>query len=216
MAITLAVGTQVSIGSTYGAASAMSAITNANPAVATLAGGHGCEVGDIIEVTSGWDLITARLFRVSVVSTNDVTFEGLNTTSTSLYPAGTGIGSIRRITAFTVLSQLTSGIQVTGGEQQFADVTTLVDRIQRQIPTQRGAISVSLPLFDDPSLAWVPTVRTASETAVATGMRMVFPNGSRLLANAYWSLQEVPTIEDSTLRSQISLAFAAQPTRYAT
>jgi hypothetical protein len=216
MAITLAVGTQVAIASTYGTAVNMTAVSNATAAVATLASGHSVIVGDILEVTSGWDLINQRLFRVSAVSTNDVTFEGLNTTSTALYPAGTGIGTIRRITAWTTLSQLTSGIQVTGGEQQFADVTTLVDRIQRQIPTQRGAITVNLPTFDDPALAWVPAVRTASETAVATGMRMVFPNASRLLANAYWSLQEVPTIEDSTLRSQISLAFAAQPTRYAT
>jgi len=216
MAITLAVGTQVAIASTYGTAVNMTAVSNATAAVATLASGHSVIVGDILEVTSGWDLINQRLFLVSAVSTNDVTFEGLNTTSTALYPAGTGIGTIRRITAWTTLSQLTSGIQVTGGEQQFADVTTLVDRIQRQIPTQRGAITVNLPTFDDPALAWVPAVRTASETAVATGMRMVFPNASRLLANAYWSLQEVPTIEDSTLRSQISLAFAAQPTRYAT
>lgn len=216
MAITLAVGTQVAIASTYGTLSNVTAVTNATNAVATVASGHGVVVGDFVEFNSGWDLANGRIFRVSVVATNDITLEGLNSTSTTLYPAGTGTGTLRRITAWTTLSQITTGITVSGGDQQFADTTTIVDRVQRQIPTQRSAINVTLPLFDDPALAWVPTVRTASETATLTGMRMVFPNGSRLVANGYWSLQEVPTIEDSTLRSQITISFGSQPTRYAT
>lgn len=216
MAITLATGTLVAIASTYGSSSAMSAITNASSAVATLAAAHGVIVGDFLEITSGWDRLNGRIVRVSAVATNDVTLEGINTASTSLYPAGTGTGSIRRITAWTNLSQITSGISVSGGEQQFADITTLTDRTQKQIPTVRGAVNVTLPLFDDPSLAWYSTVQTASDTATATGVRMIFPNASRLVANAYWSLQAVPTIEDSTLRGSISLSFVADPTRYAT
>lgn len=216
MAITLATGTLVAIASTYGSSSNMTAITNAASAVATLAAAHGVVVGDFLEVTSGWDRLNGRIVRVSAVATNDVTLEGINTTSTSLYPAGTGTGSIRRITAWTNLSQITSSISVGGGEQQFADITTLTDRTQKQIPTVRGAVNVTLPTFDDPSLAWYNTVLTASDTAVATGVRMIFPNNSRLVANAYWSLQPVPTIEDSTLRGSISLSFVADPVRYAT
>lgn len=216
MAITLATGTIVAIASTYGSAVNMTAITNASAAVATLAAAHGVVVGDFLEVTSGWDRLNGRIVRVSAVSTNDITFEGINTSSTSLYPAGTGTGTIRRITAWTNLSQITSGISVSGGEQQFADITTLTDRTQKQIPTVRGAVNVTLPLFDDPSLGWYSTVQTASETATATAMRMIFPNNSRLVANGYWSLQTVPTIEDSTLRGSISISFVADPTRYAT
>jgi len=216
MAITLATGTLVAIASTYGSAVNMTAITNASSAVATLAAAHGVIVGDFLEVTSGWDRLNGRIVRVSAVATNDVTLEGINTASTSLYPAGTGIGTIRRITAWTNLSQITADLGVGGGEQQFADITTLTDRTQKRIPTVRGAVSVTLPFFDDPSLAWYAPVQTASETATATGARMIFPNNSRLVANAYWSLQTVPTIEDSTLRGSISLSFVADPTRYAT
>lgn len=215
MAITLAVGTAVSIASTYGTTSAMSAITNAANAVATLAAAHGVIVGDFVEVTSGWSLLDGRIFRVSAVSTNDVTLEGAVTTSTTNYPAGTGTGSVRRITAWTQITQLAAGIQTSGGDQQFADVTTLQDRTQRQVPTRRSPISVTLPGFFDQSLGWVATVRTASDSAVATGMRMVYPNGSRTVANAYWTLNDVPTIQDETLRSSISLAFSAQPITYA-
>ena len=216
MAITLATGTLVAIASTYGSSSNMTAITNATSAVTTLAAAHGVVVGDFLEVTSGWDRLNGRIVRVSAVATNDVTLEGINTSSTSLYPAGTGTGSIRRITAWTNLSQITSALSVSGGEQQFADITTLTDRTQKQIPTVRGAVSVTLPTFDDPSLPWYSAVLTASDTATATAVRMIFPNNSRLVANAYWSLQAVPTIEDSTLRGSISLSFVADPTRYAT
>jgi hypothetical protein len=216
MAITLATGTQVAIASTYGASVAMSAITNAASAVATLAASHGVVVGDFLEVTSGWDRLNGRIVRISAVSTNDVTFEAIATTSTTTYPSGTGTGSIRRITAWTTISQVTAGISVSGGDQQFADVTTLTDTVQKQIPTVRSPVQVTLPVYDDPSLTWYATVRTASETAVSTGIRLVFPNNSRLVANAYWSLQQVPTIEDSTLRASISLSFVADPTRYAT
>lgn len=216
MAITLATNTIIAIASTYAASVAMTALTNAAEAVATLAAGHGCVVGDYVEITSGWDRLNGRLARVKAVATNDVTLEGIATTSTTMYPAGTGTGSVRRITAWTNLSQIGAGISVSGGDQQFADVTTIADATAKQIPTVRSATSVTLPTFDDPSLAWVATVRTASETATATGVRMSFPNGSKLVANAYWSLQEVPTIEDSTLRGSISLSFTSNPTRYAT
>lgn len=216
MAITLAVGTKVAIASTYGTSVTMSAITNASEAVATLGAGHSVVQGDFLEVTSGWDRLTGRIVRVKTVASNDITFEGINTTSTSLYPAGSGTGTIRRITAWTDISQITAGIQVSGGDQQFADVTTIADVTQKQIPTTRSPINVTLPVYDDPALAWYATVGAASDSAVATGLRMIFPNASRLVANAYWSLQRVPTIEDNTLRARIDLAFASDPTRYAT
>lgn len=214
MSITLAVGTQVAIASTYGSAKTMSALSNATSAVGTLAASHGIVVGDYFEITSGWDRLNGRIARCSVLSTNDVTMENIDTSSTSRYPAGTGTGSVREITAWTTISQITAEISVTGGEQQYADITTLSDNIQKQVPTVRNPIAVTLPLFDDPSLSFVSIVRAAAEAATATAVRFTYPNGSILVANAYWSLQEVPTIQDSTLRGRIDLSFTALPTRY--
>lgn len=216
MAITLAVGTQVAIASTYGSSSNMTAITNASAAVATLAGGHGVIVGDFLELTSGWDRLNGRVARVSAVSTNDVTLESIDTSSTSRYPSGTGTGSVRRITAWTTISQITSNLGVSGGDQQFADITTLTDTVQKQIPTTRSPVAVTLPVFYDPTLAWWATVRSSSESASTAALRMVFPNASRLVANAYWSLRQVPTVEDSTLRGEINVSLFSDPTVYAT
>lgn len=214
MAITLAVGTTVAIASAYAATKNMTAITNATSAVATLEASHGVAVGEYVEITSGWDRLNGRIARASNVVTNDVTLLNIDTSSTARYPAGTGTGSVREISTWTTIGQITSEIAVTGGEQQFADITTLADNIRKQIPTQRNPIQVTLPLFDDPTLSFVAVVRAAADSATATAVRFVYPNGSILVANAYWSLQEVPTIEDSTLRGRIDLTFTALPTRY--
>lgn len=215
MSITRSTGSQFAIASTYGTAVNMTAITNASEAVATLDAGHGVVVGDYLEVTSGWDLLNGRIVRAKTVATNNITFESINTASTSSYPVGTGTGSIRRITAWTSLSQITSGISVSGGDVNFADITTITDQIRKQMPIDRNPVVVTLPFFDDPSLAWYSTVAAASDSATATAFRMTTPSGSKLVSNGYWSLRKVPTIEDSTLRAEISVSFSSEPTRYA-
>lgn len=216
MSITLANGSVLAIASTYGSSSNMTAITNASEAVATLAGGHGVVVGDYLEVTSGWDRLNGRIVRAKTVATNDVTFENIDTSSTTRYPAGTGTGSIRRITAWVNLSQIQS-LDPGGGEIQFIDITTIADQIQKQIPGTRNAVNVSMTFFDDPTLGWYATVRAASEAATATGFRVSFPNGSKLVSNAYWSLQTTPSIgNNAPLTARIDLSYAAEPVRYAT
>lgn len=216
MSITLSTGSVIAIASTYGSSSTMSAINNAAEAVATLGGGHGVVVGDYLEVTSGWDRLNKRIVRAKVVATNDITFEGIDTTNTTRYPTGTGTGSIRRITAWTNLSQV-QGVEPGGGEQQYADITTIADLVQKQIPTTRAPVTVSMTVFDDPALAYYAVVRAAAEAALETAVRFTFPNSSKLLANAFWSLQTTPSIgSNAPLTARIDLSYAAEPVRYAT
>ncbi len=215
MAVTLTTGTIVAIASTYGSSVTMSAITNASEAVATLAGGHSVVVGDYLEVTSGWGRLDKRIVRVKTVATNDVTFEGINTSSTSVYPAGTGTGSIRRITAWTNLSQI-QAISSTPGQQQYADVTTIEDTVQKQAPTIRGASAVTITYFDDESLSWIDEVATADAARTPYGVRFSFPNGGKTVANAYWAKNTTPGItSNSALTNEISLTYAAEAVRYA-
>jgi hypothetical protein len=216
MAITLATGTQVAIASTYGTGFTVTAITNANPAVATLSASHGVIVGDFIEITSGWDLLNLRVVRVSAVSTNDVTLEGINAVSVSNYPIGSGIGTGREITAWTSITQIQS-LATSGGDLSFADITTIVDKTQKQVPTTRSPQQIDLTVFDDPALGWYSTVSTASDANAVTAMRIVFPNASRLLANGYFSLQKTPAIAaNAPLTAQIGFSSVADPVRYST
>jgi hypothetical protein len=217
MGISVSTGAVVSIASTYGTAVNMTAITNAANAVATLAAGHGVVLGDFVEIaTSGWGRIQGRLFRVSNVSTNDVTLEGLNTTSTTVYPAGGGTGTLRRITAWTNLSQIQS-ISIAGGDQQYADITAIDDLIQKQIPTTRAPFTVSMSAFFDPALAWWSTVRNAQIGGVPVGFRIALPSGNRTVCNGYWTLAEVPVVaRDAPVTHAIDVAFSVDATPYAT
>jgi hypothetical protein len=213
MSITLAVGTTVSIAETYGTARAMSAISNANPAVATLEASHGVIVGDIVQVASGWDLLNNRLVRVSAVDVNDVTLEGIDTSDTDLYPAGSGTGSVREVTAWQEVTQITRQINVSGGETTYADTSTLKNRQDQRIPVSRTPVDVQLPVYDDPDLAWVAVVQAAD--AIETGGRFVYPNGRRVYFAGFWTVGDVATIEDSTLRNRVDVSFASRPTSYA-
>ena len=216
MSITLATGTALSIASTYGASVNMTALTNAAEAVATLAAAHGVIVGDFLEVTSGWDLLSSRIVRVKTVATNDVTFEGINTASVSSYPAGTGTGTIRRITAWTSISQVQS-FDTSGGDLNFADITTIADKTQKQVPTTRSAQSLSMTVFDDATLAGQIAVQAASDLSTPAGFRIVFANNSRMVINGFWSINSAPSVAvNAPLTNNITFSGLALATRYAT
>ena len=216
MSATLATGTQVAIASTYGTGFTVSAISNANPAVAALSASHGVIVGDFIELTSGWDLLNKRVVRISAVSTNDVTLEGINTSDTANYPVGSGTGTGREITAWTSVTQIQS-VSTSGGDVNFADITTITDRTQKQVPTTRSPQQIDFTFFDDPTLSWYATVVAASDALAITALRIIFSNGTRLLANGYLSLQKTPNINvNAPLTAQLGFSSVADPVRYST
>ena len=216
MAFTLVSGTTVSIATGYGSPVAMSAITNAAEAVATLAASHGVTAGDLLEVTSGWPKLTGRVVRAKTVTGDNVTLELVDTTSVSQYPAGAGIGTVRRITGVQPITQLSADITTGGGEQNFSTLRLLSQEDELEIPTTRTAVSNTLPVFFDPSLPWVPTVRTARDSKTPVAVVFVYPNNARTVGNAYWGMRETPGVTDGVLTTEITLRYSAQPITYST
>lgn len=216
MAITLTTGSTLSVAKTYAAPLNFTAASNAANCTLTVSGST-IVPGDYVEVNSGWGLLDKRLVRAGAGSSaTSLILEGIDTTDPIKYPAGAGIGSVRKVTAWTQITQVRS-ISASGGQQQYADVTSLVDQVTRQIPTVRGAVEMTVDVFDDPSLAWYADVIKADEARTPYGMILAFPNGSKTVANAYWSLMRVPTMaQNEALMTQISLSYAADPVRYAT
>lgn len=211
-------GLVLSIASTFGTSFNITAVTNANPAVATMAVGHAVAAQDIIEITtSGWDGLERRVARVSALATNDATLEGIDTSSTSQYPAGGGGGTGREVTAWTPLSQIIS-VGRNGGEQQYADATLLSDLVLgRQVPTIRSPISMTITVAEDPAMTWLSTVRSAAASRNPTPFRIAYPGAGFLYGSAVWSLLEVPTMEaNAIMQVTLDLALVSLPTRYAT
>ena len=76
---------------------------------------HGYSNGDIVEITSGWGRLNLRNFRIKSVATDTFVLEGADTTSTTLFPAGSGIGSVRKISTFTQITGVMNP-QSSGGD----------------------------------------------------------------------------------------------------
>ena len=222
MSFTLSTGSTISVARQYGAAITVSAAANSVSAGATAtttlttSSAHSLVKDDWVEITSGWGRLNNRIARCTTGTTaSTIVLENIDTFDTSKYPAGSGAGSVRKITSWTALSQIKS-ISSSGGEQQFADATSLDDTSERKVPTKKSAVTMSLEVFDDPTLPWYADVQVASDSVKPYGLLIAAANGSKTVANAYWSLGDVPNItKDEVMTTKLDLTYVAKPTRYA-
>ena len=214
MSVTLPNGALVYIASGYNAKKTMSALTNANPGVATLEAAHGIETGEYLEVTSGWSRLTDKIVKAGTVATDDVPLAGVDTSLTSIYPAGGGIGSVREITGWTQLSQILSSSS-SGGEQQFLEYQFLEADAQKRIPTFKNASGLTFSIADDPTLLGFQLASTANDDRLARAVRVVLPNGAEILYNAYISLNKTPSLTvNEIMACEVTLSLLAEPVRY--
>lgn len=214
MSVVLSQGTQLAIASAYGASKAMSAITNAVEAVATLEAAHGIIVGDIFEVTSGWDRLSGRVVRAKTVATNDVTLELVDTSSTTYYPAASGVGTIREVTTFTQITQI-DNVSASQPSVNFVDVTTLSDQTTKRIPSLDNFPDLTASVLYDPNLSWVPIVLAASLSNSIVAVRLTLANGSKVYANGYIKMSSFPQISTGqAVKNSITLTFNSAATAY--
>lgn len=100
MSVKLPNGTTFAIASGYGSPVSVTSLSNASTTVAT-ASAHGLTEGDFVEVTSGWSRLNGKVVRVGTADTGTFELEGIDTSSTTAYPAGSGIGTVRKISGWT-------------------------------------------------------------------------------------------------------------------
>lgn len=209
-------GAGFDLATAFGTTTNVTAATNAASSVFTaVAATLGAAVGDYVEILSGgWPLLIGRVFRISVIATNDHTLEGCDTSDTGQYPALGGVGTqIRRISTWTALSDI-QDLQITGGEQQFTDVTGISDVVGQQFPTLKSALSINVPVFYDPSNAWVATVRALAAQKALRALRVRGPDGLRFVQNGYVGWTDTPRIEGDILRNTLTIAGVNLPTVY--
>lgn len=208
-------GSVLHIASGFEAVKNMTALSNADPAAATLESSHGVIAGDILQVTSGWGRIDGRVVKAGTVNVNDVELLGIDSTDTVRYSPGAGAGTVREINAWTQITQVLE-VESTGGEQAFATFKFLEEDDQRQLPTSRSPVSMTLRVADDASLPWYAVVDAADESGVATPLRLTLKNGNKIYYNAIVSLQRTPSLtQDQVMAVTIALSLVGRITRYA-
>lgn len=212
MSVSLPNGALVAIASGYGTAKVISTLSNASPAVAGMAAGHGFVTGDYIEITSGWSRLTNKVVKTTVASDN-VTLLNQDTTSTTAYPAGSGVGTARKISGWTQLAQILSSAS-SGGQQQFQTYQFLEGDSQLRIPTFKDAQGLTFSIADDPTLAGYILAAAANDDRLQRAVRITLPSGSELLYNAYVSLNKTPSLTVNNIMAvEATLSLLAEPVR---
>lgn len=213
MSVSLPNGALISIASGYTAPVNVTALTNASPAVAT-ATAHGFANGDFVEITSGWSRLTNKVVRVSGVTANTFNLEGIDSTLTSIYPAGGGIGSVRKVTGYTQLSQILSSSS-SGGEQQFVSFQFLESDAEKRIPTVKSAAGLTFSVADDATQPGYILASTANDDRLPRAIKVSLPGGSVISYSGYLSVNKTPSLTVNEIMAvECTVSLLSEPVRY--
>ena len=214
MAVSLPNGIVLALATAYTAAATVTVATNASEAVLTVT--NTFTTGDYVEFTSGWARANNRVFRAKAVAGTSVTLEGFDTTSVTLFPAGSGVGTLRKISTWQQITQV-MGCTSSGGEPQYQTYSFLEQDFDSQIPTTTSAQSLALEIADDPTLAGYAALRAVALTRATTALRATLPAGGYILYNAIWAFDETPSLTKGNLMAvKAGAALQGRPVRYAT
>lgn len=192
MAFNFPEGAKFQFSTTFASAKTITVLTNANPAVATSTA-HGYADLDEILLTSGWEDATNTVFQVDTTDANTFGITGLNSTNTSFYPSGTGIGSAQKVSAWSDIPQVLT-ISNSGGDARFTDVQLLSARNAVKIPTGFNAVTTTLNLAHDPSNATYKTMLDISRSSTKCAFR-ILAGGGTSYGYGYMSVSEVPQMQ---------------------
>ena len=199
MAYSFPEGSSQQFSQTFASAKTVTAITNANPAVATSVA-HGYTTGDEVVFTSGWEDATDSVFKVTVLTADTYSVLGLDSSNTGFFPVGTGIGTTQKISGWTAIPQVLT-ISASGGDARFTDVNLLSKRNSIKIPTGFNATSVTLSLAHDASQAGYITMLGISRNLSKVAFKQVISGGSVTYGYGYLSCSEFPKLNSNSVNT---------------
>lgn len=193
-------------------ADTITAITKANPGVVTSTA-HGLADGDYVVLSiQGMHQLNGKVFRVANQTANTFEIEGEDTT---LYDTFTS-GSAQAVT-FGASMTTAQDINVSGGDPEFADTTTIHNSVKSRAPVVTSPMTMTMNnIFDatDPALA---ELRKATKTLTTRAIRLRFSDGTKMVGSAYVSAAGVPTgSAQQVVQTPVSLEFQGLPTIYST
>jgi len=122
-------GAKYAVSTALATAVAITAITNADPAVASSPSLP--TAGDILLLKSGWSNINDSIARAAAPGGGTFELEGLDTTNVLRFPATEGIGTYEKVTTFLGFNQVRD-VKLEGGEQNYFEYQYVEDEGGRQ------------------------------------------------------------------------------------
>lgn len=188
-------GSSQQFSNTLASAKTITAITNANPAVATSTA-HGYSTGDEILLTSGWEDATDTVYRVTTIDANSFSIQGLDTTNTGFFPAGSGTGTAQKLSNWTAIPQVLT-ISGSGGDARFTDISPLAKRNAIRVPTGFNPTSIVLSLGHDAANASYITMLGISRALSKVAFKQVISGGAVTYGYGYMSVSELPKLNNN-------------------
>jgi Phage tail tube protein, TTP len=200
------------IATVFATAVTISAATNASEAVCTAT--NTFAAGDFVEYTGGWSKATGRVFRLKAASGTSFTLEGLDTTDTNLFPVGSGVGSVRKITTWVPITGIV-GADVSGGDGKTVEVNLYDSDMPAMLPDGFSATSAVLTIADDKSKPHHAALKGLSDGVKLTCLRGIMPAGDVLLYAGYCSFNESPSMaKGSVMAVKATISMQNKVVRY--
>lgn len=208
-------GAKYAVATSLATAVAITAISNANPAVAST--GTLPTLNAILLLTSGWSELNGAVARAKSPAGGTFNLDGIDTTDVVRFPAGEGAGTYQVASTFIGISKVRD-IQMSGGEQQFYQYQYVDDPSGRQLqaPTFKSAQTMTLQVDYDPTLpAFNALVELDRKRGIAV-LRETLPNGDVIYYVGWISFNKVPTkVLNEFMANQLTFSLTAEPIRYA-
>ena len=195
------------VASVFATAVSITAITNAVEAVATAT--NTFAVGDFVEYTGGWSKANGRVFRLKAAAGTSFTLEGLDTSDTSLFPVGTGLGTVRKITTWAPITGVVSA-DIAGGDGKTVEVPLLDSDMPVMLPDGFTATTVALTIADEKGAPHHAALKAVSDGVKLTCLRAQLPNnGGLMLYAGYCSFNESPSLAKGSVMA-VKAVFSLQ------
>jgi hypothetical protein len=204
--------TRVEIQATLGTAKTITAITKANPGVATSTG-HGLANGDVVvlDPVAGMVELDGQIVRVANVAANTFELEGIDTTNYGDFTSG----EAKEVTAWTTLGTARS-VNAASTTPNKLDATTLIDSEQQLINGVTPAPDITISNLSDPLAAASVLVEAAARNNESLGFRIRMSDGSYRffrgtpsLPSENIPLNDLVTADFSVTQVRRRLAYAA-------
>lgn len=173
------INTRVEIQATLDTAKTITAITKANPGVATSAS-HGYANGDtVVLAIDGMVELNGVACRVANVAANTFELEGIDTTSFGTFSSGTA----KEVLTWDTFASL-QNIELPNQEVAKIDVTTLHDTQRQETLGLPGAVSGTMSGLFAPTEVAVTNMRNATRASSPRAFRITFETQQKAIFNA--------------------------------
>jgi len=203
------------IATTIAAAKTTTIVTNAAEAVVTSAA-HGYSNGDVVIVGSGWGRLHNRAFRIKSITTDTFVLEGADTANTTLFSPGTGIGNVRKVTAFTQITTVMAPSS-SGGEPKTVSYKFQEDENEYTLNDGFSPVQRSINLdADSIGTAGYTALKTFTDSGADTIIRTNAKSGavSYLVATVALNEEEIIS-EGQIVQVKCAVSGRSRSTRYA-